>query len=69
MSLFLKIWRVELDSARRKETAVHESRPCSRFIGHILQKSNDSISVMRQYEFNYKDYPQSDDWAGINARY
>ncbi|EJV59055.1 hypothetical protein BWGOE4_16940 [Bacillus mycoides] len=66
VTLFKK-WRVELDSARRKETAVHE-------VGHALglghtQKSNDSISVMRQYEFNYKDYPQSDDWAGINARY
>ncbi|WP_044896534.1 matrixin family metalloprotease [Bacillus alveayuensis] len=64
---FYKKWRVELSSLRRKETAVHE-------VGHAIglahtQKSNDSIAVMRQYGFNDKDYPLSDDKAGIAAKY
>jgi predicted Zn-dependent protease len=64
---FYKKWRVELSSLRRKETAVHE-------VGHAIglahtQKSNDSIAVMRQYGFNDKDYPLSDDKTGIAAKY
>lgn len=62
-----KKWRVELSSIDRKETAVHE-------VGHALglahtQKSNDSISVMRQYGFNHKDTPLSDDWSGLHSVY
>ncbi|MFD1927387.1 matrixin family metalloprotease [Sporosarcina siberiensis] len=64
---FYKKWRVELNSLRRMETAVHE-------VGHALgldhtQKKNDSVSVMRQYGFNDKDFPLSDDKAGISAKY
>lgn len=62
-----KRWRTELNSTKRKETAVHE-------VGHALglahtQKKNDSKSVMRQYGFNNKDKPLSDDYAGLNKIY
>lgn len=62
-----KKWRTDLNATRRKETIVHE-------VGHELglahtQASNNSISVMRQYGFNDKAYPLSDDKAGIKAKY
>jgi predicted Zn-dependent protease len=64
--IFYKKWN-ELATVQRSETVVHE-------VGHALgldhtQSSNDSISVMREFNFNGKDYPLSDDKAGIAARY
>ena len=54
---------VNLSSVRKNETIVHE-------VGHALglnhtQTANDTISVMRAVGFNDKDYPLSDDIAGI----
>ncbi|UPM55442.1 matrixin family metalloprotease [Gottfriedia acidiceleris] len=64
---FYKNWRTDLNSTKRKETAVHE-------VGHALgldhtQSKNNSISVMRKLDFNNKDYPLSDDIAGFKAKY
>ncbi|MFO1442852.1 matrixin family metalloprotease [Bacillus sp. Bva_UNVM-123] len=64
---FYKNWRTDLNSTRRKETAVHE-------VGHAIglahtQKANNSIAVMREYDFNDKDYPLSDDKDGVKAKY
>jgi hypothetical protein len=61
-----KSWK-GLDQTRRRETAVHE-------VGHALgldhtQASNNTNAVMRQKNFNDKDWPLSDDVAGINALY
>lgn len=63
---FYKSWK-GLSKTKRRETAVHE-------VGHALglghtQTKNDRISVMRQFGFNNKDYPLSDDLKGINAIY
>lgn len=51
----------------RNETVVHE-------VGHALglshtQSSNNSISVMRELNFNNKAYPLSDDKKGMSAKY
>ncbi|WP_368915885.1 matrixin family metalloprotease [Exiguobacterium acetylicum] len=61
-----KKWH-ELSDKQERETIVHE-------VGHALglnhtQGPNESISVMRAYEFNNKDYPLSDDKKGIAKRY
>lgn len=58
---------IETNLAWQRETVVHE-------VGHALgldhtQKSNDSISVMRELGFNNKAYPLSDDIKGIKAKY
>ncbi|PET68743.1 hypothetical protein CN514_09655 [Bacillus sp. AFS001701] len=65
-TIIYKKW-FELTATEERETVVHE-------VGHALglkhtQETNDSISVMRQYGFNNKDYPLSDDKAGIAAHY
>lgn len=63
-----KKWKEDLETyTLRKETIVHE-------VGHEAglahtQESNNNISVMRQYGFNNKAYPLSDDKAGISAKY
>ncbi|MBK5447090.1 matrixin family metalloprotease [Peribacillus sp. TH24] len=64
--IIYKAWR-DLNEKQERETIVHE-------VGHALglahtQSENNSISVMRQYGFNNKDYPLSDDKAGIAKRY
>lgn len=64
--IIYKAW-FELTETQERETIVHE-------VGHALglahtQKENDSIAVMRQYNFNNKDYPLSDDKAGIARLY
>lgn len=64
--MIYKKWR-DLNETQERETIVHE-------VGHALglqhtQTENDSISVMRRYGFNDKDYPLSDDKSGIAARY
>ncbi|EEO7552407.1 matrixin family metalloprotease [Listeria monocytogenes] len=56
-----------LSAANKRETVVHE-------VGHTIglshtQQRNNSISVMRDYRFNGKAYPLSDDKKGINAKY
>ncbi|WP_121604766.1 matrixin family metalloprotease [Virgibacillus sp. Bac332] len=62
-----KKWKNISSYTQRKEVIVHE-------VGHEAglahtQKSNNSISVMRQYGFNNKAYPLSDDKAGLRAKY
>lgn len=62
-----KKWRVELDTTQRIETIVHE-------VGHEAglahtQTANNSISIMRQFGFNNKTVPLSDDKAGIAKKY
>lgn len=64
--VFYKIWQ-NASELVKNETIVHE-------FGHAVglshtQPSNNSISVMRQYDFNGKPYPLSDDKKGINAIY
>lgn len=54
-------------ASHRNETIVHE-------VGHCLglnhcRESDNSISVMRQYGFNDKAYPLSDDKKGIRYIY
>ncbi|UOE58009.1 matrixin family metalloprotease [Cytobacillus oceanisediminis] len=65
-TIIYKKW-FELSATREREVIVHE-------VGHALglghtQTKNDPNAVMRQYGFNDKDYPLSDDKAGIAARY
>lgn len=64
--VFYASWQSASDSIKN-ETVVHE-------FGHALglahtQSQNNNISVMRQYGFNYKAYPLSDDKAGISYIY
>lgn len=66
VTLFKK-WRLDLNKTRRIETVIHE-------VGHVLgldhtQTANDSISVMRQYNFNDKTYILDDDFLAIHALY
>ncbi len=61
-----KKWH-SLSDKHERETIVHE-------VGHALgldhtQSSNDSISVMREFNFNDKDYPLADDKKGIAKKY
>lgn len=64
--VFYKAWQTS-STAIQNETIVHE-------FGHALglahtQSYNNSMSVMREFGFNYKAYPLSDDKAGILALY
>ena len=63
---FYPSWK-NLSLTNRREVIVHE-------IGHCLglahtQSSNNSNSIMRQFNFNGKPYPLSDDKAGISSIY
>lgn len=65
--ILYKKWRVELNGIQKRETVLHE-------VGHAFglahtQTKNDSIAVMRQYNFNNKDYLLTDDLKGLAARY
>ncbi len=64
--VFYSLWQTATD-VKKNETIVHE-------FGHAVglahtQAGNESISVMREYGFNEKAYPLSDDKAGITAIY
>lgn len=64
--VFYHAWQIASESVQN-ETIVHE-------VGHALglahtQPINDENSVMREYGFNNKAYPLSDDKEGIAALY